>query len=74
MDKRKCKNLKRYGNLFEEIVSFENLLYAAKKAFRGKKNKEHVARFYFDMENELLCLREELLDRTYIHTPPSPTI
>lgn len=69
MGKRKCPGLKRYANLFEEIVSFENLLYAAKKAFRGKKDKARVARFYFDMENELLCLREELLDRTYTPRP-----
>ena len=69
MAKRKCADLKRYANLFEEIVSFENLLYAAKKALRGKKDKVRVACFYFDMENELLCLREELLDRTYRPRP-----
>lgn len=57
--------MKRDGNLFEEVVSFENLLVAAKRAFRGKKDKARVARFYFDLENELLCIREELQDKTY---------
>lgn len=61
--------MKRYGNLFEDIASFENLLAAAKKAFRGKKYRTRVARFYFDMENELLRIREELLDRTYMPRP-----
>ena len=61
--------MKRYGNLFEEIVSFENLVVAAKRAFRGKKNKAQVAQFYFDMENELLCIREELRNKTYRPLP-----
>ena len=57
--------MKRYGNLFEKIISFENLFMAAKKAFRGKKDKTGVARFYFDMKNELLRLQEELKQKTY---------
>lgn len=65
MAERECSGVERYGNLFEEIVSFENLLVAAKKAFRGKKDMARVAQFYFDMENELLRIREELLNKTY---------
>ena len=61
--------MKRYGNLFDEIVSFENLLIAAKKAFRGKKDRSQVARFYFDREKELLCLQEELFNKTYKPRP-----
>jgi len=61
--------MKRYGNLFEEVVSFENLVVAAKRAFRGKKDKARVAQFYFDMENELLRIREELLNKTYKPQP-----
>ncbi|MGB3460212.1 MAG: reverse transcriptase/maturase family protein [Halobacteriota archaeon] len=61
--------MKRYGSLFEEIISFENLVVAAKRAFRGKKDKASVARFYFDMENELLCIREELRNKTYMPRP-----
>jgi Retron-type reverse transcriptase len=61
--------LKRYGNLFEEIISFENLYIASQKAFRGKKDRERVAKFYFNLENELLCIREELLDKTYLPMP-----
>ena len=61
--------MKRYGNLFEEVVSFENLVVAAKRAFRGKKDKARVAQFYFDMENELLRIREELRNKTYRPQP-----
>ena len=61
--------MKRYGNLFDEIISFENLLLAAKKAFRGKKDRSQVARFYFDREKELLILQEELFNKTYRPRP-----
>ncbi len=61
--------MRRYGNLFEKVVSFENLLAAAKKAFRGKKDKARVARFYFDMETELLRIQEELLTGIYKPRP-----
>jgi RNA-directed DNA polymerase len=69
MDKREYFYVKRYGNLFRDIISFENLLIASKKAFRGKKDRARVAQFYFDMENELLCLQEQLCDKTYRPRP-----
>jgi len=65
MVERESRGLKRYGNLYEEIVSFENLLLASKKAFRGKRDRPKVAEFYFELEKELIHLREELLNKTY---------
>jgi len=61
--------VKRNGNLFDKVASFENLLAASKKAFRGKKDTTRVAQFYFDLENELLKLREELINKTYKPRP-----
>ena len=61
--------MKRYGYLFEHIVSFENLLIAARKAFRGKKHRADVSEFYFYMEKELLKLQEELTLGTYCLQP-----
>lgn len=61
--------MKRHGNQFEKIISFDNLLEVSNKALRGKKNNARVARFYFDLEKELLCLREELLNKTYNPRP-----
>jgi retron-type reverse transcriptase len=57
--------MKRHGDLFARLVSFENLLGAAQAARRGKRFKPNVARFDFDLEEELLALRQELLTQTY---------
>ena len=39
--------MKRTGYLYERIVTFENLHLAARKAFRGKKDRPRVADFLF---------------------------
>ncbi len=57
--------MKRFGHLFETVVSFENLLAAAKETIKGKKNRPEAARFFFHMETEVLALREELKQQTY---------
>ncbi len=61
--------MKRFGNLFDRITVFDNLLTAAHKAMRGKKHKPTVARFYFSLENELIALEEELMSGTYRPLP-----
>lgn len=57
--------MKTFKNLYHRICSFENLLLAAKKAERGKRFKENVARFNVGLEKELVCLRRELLNQSY---------
>ena len=52
--------MKRYGNIWEEMISFENLLRAAHAAARGKRFKPGIACFVFDLERQLLLLHEEL--------------
>jgi retron-type reverse transcriptase len=61
--------MKRHGNLFEQIVDFENLRKAARRAFRGKKQNIRVAEFYFHLETELLQLQEELCAAAYQPRP-----
>ena len=61
--------MKRYGHLFEPIATFDNLLRGAKKALRGKKDKNPVAEFYFYLEPELLRLEEELQTGMYVPRP-----
>jgi retron-type reverse transcriptase len=61
--------MKRYGNLFQKIVSFDNLIKAAYRAFRGKKHKTVVRWFYFYYEYQLLRLKRELTSRTYLPRP-----
>ena len=57
--------MKRYGNLFEGLCSFENLLLASKKAQKGKRFKHSTSVFNLNLENELLCLQKELKGQTY---------
>jgi retron-type reverse transcriptase len=62
--------MKRVGHLFERIVTFENLMSAAQKAFRGnKKYKGRGAAFYLYLEPELLALEEKLRSGTYRPVP-----
>jgi retron-type reverse transcriptase len=57
--------MKRYGNLWEKIISWENLVLAARKAQRGKRDKYCVQRFNFDQEKQLLHLQKDLQQGTY---------
>ncbi len=57
--------MKRHGNLFEKIASFENLLEAERAAFRGKRRRPAAAGFHHDLESNLLQLHDELLSGTY---------
>lgn len=61
--------MKRYGKLYPQVVSYENLLLAAHKALRGKKFKASVASFYFHLENEVIALQEELTSNRYRPRP-----
>jgi len=57
--------VKSFSGLYPQIISFENLFVAARRAARGKKARPDVARFLFDLETNVLQLREELLERSY---------
>ena len=61
--------MKRHGYLFDKIVAFSNLEIAAQKAFRGKIGKSPVARFHFNMENEILDLQGQLKSKNYKPMP-----
>jgi retron-type reverse transcriptase len=55
----------RLGNLWPRLVSFENVLAAYRKAWRGKRSRQGVAEFGLALEWELLSLQRELQDGTY---------
>ncbi|MGB1251008.1 MAG: reverse transcriptase domain-containing protein [Candidatus Promineifilaceae bacterium] len=57
--------MKTYKNLHERICAFENLYSAFMKARRGKRKRPNVAAFEFNLENELIALREQLQNGTY---------
>ncbi len=57
--------MKRHKHLFDDIISFENLLRAAEKAQKGKRFTPATAQFNHRLESELLQLQEELQTQTY---------
>jgi hypothetical protein len=57
--------MKRYGNLWDSMISFENLLRAAERARRGKRFRPPAARCFFNLARELLRLHEELFAKIY---------
>ena len=57
--------MKRHGHLFEQVVQYRNLLAAAHRARRGKRDRIEVARFVFHLESNLLALQDELQSGTY---------
>jgi retron-type reverse transcriptase len=57
--------MKRYGYLYPQITSFENLLLAAKKAQKNKRKLPSVLKFNHNLEAELLQLQQELETQTY---------
>jgi len=61
--------MKRHRGLFEPIVAFDNLLAAAHRALRGKKDRLVAAELYFHLERELLQVEKELKAGTYVPRP-----
>ncbi len=55
--------------LFEQVISFENMLNSVKKALRGKRLKHDLLSFIAHREEEILKLQEELRNGTW---QPSP--
>ena len=56
-----AQSVKRYGNLWPQVVAFENLVAAALKAQRGKRYRGNVLEFNSNLEVELERIQEDLL-------------
>ncbi|MGK7940170.1 MAG: reverse transcriptase domain-containing protein [Crocosphaera sp.] len=57
--------MKRYGNLWQTIITFENLYLAAKKAQKGKRYRDNVLDFNYNLATELFTIQQELTNKTY---------
>lgn len=57
--------MKRYGNLFEQAVSFETLLLAFRRAMKGCGRNHATCKFFFELEPQILNLQKEMKDGTY---------
>lgn len=64
-DALKAKDMKRIGNLYERIISLENLRAADIVARKGKRRQDGVLLFDRAPEANLLALQEHLRRRTY---------
>jgi len=59
--------MKTSKNLFDSVCSFENLHLAYLRARKCKKYRDYVLEFSYNLEQNLLKLRKELLNQTYQH-------
>ncbi len=57
--------MKRYGNLWHQIIDWENLLLAASKAQKAKRFRDNVLAFNYNLEPELFKLGSELESKSY---------
>jgi retron-type reverse transcriptase len=57
--------MKRHGNLWSQVIDFENMLEAARQAQKGKRFQKNVLKFNYNLEQELLQLKKELEEKTY---------
>lgn len=57
--------MKRIGNIFEKIVSIENLNLALDKACRKKRDKSYVKRILDNRDYYISTLQKKLLDGTF---------
>lgn len=57
--------MKRFGNLYQKIISLDNLHLAEKKARRGKSNQYGVKRFDLNKDKNLLSLHHILLNNKF---------
>lgn len=57
--------MKRAGNLWIQVTSWENLIESARLAARGKRRRPDVARFLHDAEFHLCRLQRELEEGSY---------
>lgn len=61
----KAKNMKRFGNLFDKVISIDNLQFAADKAMRGKSRQPGVKKFLEDRDANIVQLHQTLADGTF---------
>jgi len=61
------QNMKKIENLYQKIISKENLYRAAYVASKGRRYRDTTADFNFCLEEEINCLHRECLRRTYRH-------
>lgn len=57
--------MKRYNNLFDKVVSLDNLYLADKKARRNKSHRKDIIEFDKNKDELLLQLQKQLIEGKY---------
>lgn len=57
--------MKRIGNLYQQIISIDNLLASDKKAQRGKRTQKGVIKHNKNRDSNILKIHNSLLNKTY---------
>lgn len=58
-----------HGCNFHDVISVENLFHAWKKFRKGKRSKQEVAEFEFNLEENIFNLHERLISRVWKPDP-----
>ena len=58
-------SMKRYGHLWEQLVSFENIVLAFRRAIRGKGYRPYALHFISNLEHNLIEIQYSLITRSY---------
>lgn len=53
--------------MYDSIISLENLLGAWKEFLKGKRNKDDVQKFQYQLFDNILTLHNDLKNKAYIH-------
>lgn len=61
--------MKTYKNIYPKIYDMKNLIFAHKKARKGKTKKDYVKKFDEDLAYNLKLLHDELKNQTYKPRP-----
>ncbi|MEK7077876.1 MAG: reverse transcriptase domain-containing protein [Patescibacteria group bacterium] len=65
-------NEKVFHNVFNRVISLENLFLAWREFKKGKRKRPDVQDFEFNLEDNLFQLRHELKNQTYRHGSYTP--
>lgn len=57
--------MKRHGDLWEKVITYDNLYLAYRRARKGKSTRRAVIKFEKDIEGNLLRLQKSLRDKTF---------
>jgi len=57
--------MKRHGNLFNKIISYENIYQGYRNARRGKGWQDTIKRFESNLDENLKNIQESLTNRTF---------